>query len=61
MNAPDALGDASKPVKLTNAAVGDVSAKSTDAVNGSQLFTANQNVSTLNDRVAGMGGMHCPN
>ena len=38
---------ASKPTKLTNLSVADLSSSSTDAVNGSQLFATNQDVSTL--------------
>ncbi|TNG94228.1 hypothetical protein FHQ28_05010 [Pasteurellaceae bacterium USgator11] len=35
------------PVQLTNVKAGDLSANSTDAVNGSQLFATNQNIETL--------------
>jgi autotransporter adhesin len=35
------------PVTLTNVKAGDLSAASTDAVNGSQLFTTNQNVTNI--------------
>jgi trimeric autotransporter adhesin len=35
------------PVKLTNVKAADVSSTSSDAVNGAQLYTTNQNVSTL--------------
>ena len=46
-NGIDAGGD-----KITNVAAGDVSATSTDAVNGSQLYTTNQNVTTNADNIA---------
>src|SRR5690606_1752253 len=36
---------------ITNVAAGEVSADSTDAVNGSQLFETNQRVTVLEDRV----------
>jgi len=39
-------GDASAPVTLNNVAAGTVSATSTEAVNGSQLFQTNQAVAT---------------
>ncbi|WP_373101214.1 MULTISPECIES: YadA-like family protein [Pasteurellaceae] len=38
--------------KITNVAAGEVSASSTDAVNGSQLHQTNQNVTNLNTEVA---------
>ena len=48
------------PVQVTNVAAGTLSATSTDAVNGSQLFTTNQNVQqntddiqTINNNLAG--------
>ncbi|WP_252606503.1 YadA-like family protein [Alcaligenes faecalis] len=44
---------AGAPVKLTNVAVGDLNASSTDAVNGSQLFTTNENVGTNTTNIAG--------
>ncbi|MEP9320421.1 YadA-like family protein [Pseudomonas sp. LABIM340] len=37
--------------KITNVAAGDLSADSTDAVNGSQLYETNQNVTNLGDNV----------
>ncbi|MCM3377879.1 hypothetical protein M3654_22960, partial [Bacillus licheniformis] len=37
--------------KVTNVAAGDVSANSTDAVNGSQLYETNRNVTRLGDQV----------
>src|SRR5699024_2212000 len=37
---------------VTNLAQGDVSANSTDAVNGSQLYATNQNVSDNADNIA---------
>ncbi len=39
------------PSKLVNVAPGDLSTASTDAVNGSQLFQTNQDVTTLGTRV----------
>jgi autotransporter adhesin len=42
----------SKPVKLHNVAAGTLSATSSDAVNGSQLYATNQNVSNLQGQVA---------
>lgn len=42
--------------RLTNLANGTVSATSTDAVNGSQLFATNQNVTTVTDQVSTLGG-----
>ncbi|TNH00921.1 hypothetical protein FHQ26_02135 [Testudinibacter sp. TR-2022] len=39
--------DSTTPVQLTNVKAGDLSANSTDAVNGSQLFATNQNIETL--------------
>ncbi|WP_143271232.1 hypothetical protein [Bradyrhizobium brasilense] len=45
------------PQKITNVAAGTLSATSTDAVNGSQLFTTNQTITTLGSSVAGaLGG-----
>ncbi|VWB98950.1 YadA-like family protein [Burkholderia lata] len=42
--------------KITNVAQGDVSATSTDAVNGSQLNETNQNVTKLGDTVTSIAG-----
>ncbi|MBN3775010.1 YadA family autotransporter adhesin, partial [Burkholderia sp. Se-20378] len=42
--------------KITNVAQGDVSATSTDAVNGSQLNETNQNVTKLGDTVTNIAG-----
>ncbi|VWM04086.1 YadA-like family protein [Burkholderia lata] len=42
--------------KITNVAQGDVSANSTDAVNGSQLNETNQNVTKLGDTVTNIAG-----
>ena len=39
---------------LTNVAAGSLSATSTDAVNGSQLFATNNNVTVLGNRVSGL-------
>lgn len=41
--------------KVTNVAAGDISEKSTDAVNGSQLFATNQQVSKLGNRINKVG------
>lgn len=41
--------------KVTNVAAGDISKKSTDAVNGSQLFETNQQVSKLGNRINKVG------
>ncbi|PFH30315.1 YadA-like family protein [Burkholderia sp. JKS000303] len=42
--------------KITNVAQGDVSANSTDAVNGSQLYETNQNVTKLGDTITNIAG-----
>jgi len=42
--------------KITNVAQGDVSANSTDAVNGSQLNETNQNVTKLGDTITNIAG-----
>ncbi|MDR0246461.1 MAG: YadA-like family protein [Burkholderia sp.] len=39
------------PATITNVAAGELSATSTDAVNGSQLYETNQNVTRLGDQV----------
>jgi autotransporter adhesin len=44
------------PTRLRNVAAGDVSADSTDAINGSQLHETNQNVTQLGDTVANIAG-----
>ncbi|VWC56273.1 YadA-like family protein [Burkholderia lata] len=44
------------PTKVTNVAAGDVSATSTDAVNGSQLNDTNQNVTKLGDTITNIAG-----
>ena len=41
--------------KVTNVAAGDISEKSTDAVNGSQLFETNQRVAKLGNRINKVG------
>ena len=41
--------------KVTHVAAGDISEKSTDAVNGSQLFKTNQQVSKLGNRINKVG------
>ncbi|MGX7002907.1 YadA family autotransporter adhesin [Caballeronia sp. KNU42] len=38
---------ATKPTKLTNLKIGDLSSASTDAINGSQLYSTNQRVGSL--------------
>ncbi|WP_373558485.1 beta strand repeat-containing protein, partial [Burkholderia sp. MSMB1459WGS] len=43
------LGNAGTPVAIHNVAAGDLSATSTDAVNGSQLFATNQSIGDLSD------------
>ncbi|MFH5254623.1 YadA-like family protein [Burkholderia semiarida] len=43
------LGNAGTPVAIHNVAAGDLSATSTDAVNGSQLFATNQDIGDLRD------------
>lgn len=50
----DANGINANNQKVTNVAAGDVSAASTDAVNGSQLYSTNQRVSTVENRVDGV-------
>ena len=47
------LGNAGTPVQVTNVKSGALSAASTDAVNGSQLFATNQNVSQNTTDIAG--------
>ncbi|RAR61838.1 trimeric autotransporter adhesin [Paraburkholderia unamae] len=47
---------ASAAVKLTNVAAADVSASSTDAVNGSQLYATNTNISNISGDVTNIGG-----
>jgi autotransporter adhesin len=44
-------GAAGATTKITNLTAGDLNATSTDAVNGSQLFTTNANVTNLDNRV----------
>ncbi|KWH56418.1 hypothetical protein WT63_24135 [Burkholderia anthina] len=43
------LGNAGTPVAIHNVAAGDVSATSTDAINGSQLYATNQDIGDLRD------------
>lgn len=50
----DANGINANNQKVTNVAAGDLSAASTDAVNGSQLYSTNQRVSTVENRVDGV-------
>ena len=50
------LGNAGTPVTVTNVAAGALNANSTDAVNGSQLFTTNENVSSLNTQITTISG-----
>ncbi len=49
------LGNAGTPVAIHNVAAGDLSATSTDAVNGSQLFATNQSVGDLRDSLQNGG------
>jgi autotransporter adhesin len=44
--------DAASAIKVTNLQDGELSATSSDAVNGSQLYSTNQQVADLNQRVA---------
>ncbi|MDR3100743.1 MAG: YadA-like family protein [Paraburkholderia sp.] len=48
--------DASEPVALHNVADGDLSASSTDAVNGGQLYATNSNISNLAGDVTNIQG-----
>ncbi|TDG25639.1 hemagglutinin, partial [Paraburkholderia silviterrae] len=48
--------DASAPVALHNVANGDLSVASTDAVNGSQLYATNSNISNLSGDVTNIQG-----
>nr|WP_174949378.1 YadA-like family protein [Burkholderia lata] len=50
------LNPGGSPSKLGNVATGDVSASSTDAVNGSQLYETNQNVTKLGDTLNNVAG-----
>ncbi|WP_175771415.1 YadA-like family protein [Burkholderia ambifaria] len=50
------LNPGGSPSKLSNVAAGDVSANSTDAVNGSQLNQTNQNVTKLGDTLNNIAG-----
>ncbi|WP_436967878.1 YadA-like family protein [Burkholderia multivorans] len=45
------LGNAGTPVAIHNVAAGELSATSTDVVNGSQLFETNRNVTNLGDQI----------
>nr|WP_239949638.1 YadA family autotransporter adhesin [Dyella terrae] len=47
------LGNAGTPVQLTNIKNGDLSASSSDAVNGSQLYATNQQVAQNTSDIAG--------
>nr|WP_254218270.1 YadA-like family protein [Burkholderia multivorans] len=49
------LGNAGTPVAIHNVAAGDLSATSTDAVNGSQLFATNQDIGDLRDSLQNGG------
>ncbi|MFJ3264227.1 YadA-like family protein [Pseudomonas sp. NPDC086581] len=44
------------PNKISNVAAGDVNSTSTDAVNGSQLYQTNQNVTNVDNRVSNVFG-----
>jgi len=48
--------DATSAVKLHNVADGDVSATSTDAVNGSQLYATNESISNLSGDITNING-----
>ncbi len=50
------LNPGGSPAKLGNVAAGDVSATSTDAVNGSQLYETNQSVTKLGDTITNIAG-----
>ncbi|MCL6705423.1 YadA-like family protein [Pseudomonas sp. R2.Fl] len=50
LGAYDASHGSGSPQQITNVAPGDLSATSTDAVNGSQLFDTNQDVAALDTR-----------
>lgn len=50
------LGNAGAPVSITNVARGELSATSTAAVNGSQLFETNQNVKQQGDLITNIDG-----
>ncbi|QUT05031.1 YadA-like family protein [Sphingobium phenoxybenzoativorans] len=49
-----ALGNAGTPVSVTNVANGTIGAGSTDAVNGGQLFTTNQNVTNNSAQITNL-------
>ena len=42
------------PVQVSNVKAGDLSASSTDAVNGSQLYATNQNVATNSNNITNL-------
>jgi autotransporter adhesin len=48
--------DSTPPVHVRNVAAGDLGETSTDAVNGSQLYQTNQNVTKLENRVTNVEG-----
>jgi autotransporter adhesin len=50
------VGTAASPRQVTNVAAGQLSANSVDAVNGSQLFSTNSAVNTLNTTVSTITG-----
>ena len=50
------VGSAGNEAQIQNVAAGVVSAKSTDAVNGSQLHATNQSINRLGDTVNNIGG-----
>ncbi|WP_277625665.1 YadA-like family protein [Burkholderia stabilis] len=54
------VGSAGNERKIVNVAAGDLSATSTDAVNGSQLFATNQDIGDLRDSLKD-GGVIDPN
>ncbi|ODM84400.1 hypothetical protein A6X20_01570 [Bradyrhizobium elkanii] len=51
LGAFSAVHGSTTPQKIANVAAGTLSATATDAVNGSQLFTTNQNVTNLGDQI----------
>ncbi|CAG9227659.1 Trimeric autotransporter adhesin [Paraburkholderia tropica] len=47
---------ASTKVKLSNVAAGTLSSTSSDAVNGSQLYATNNNITTMQSQITSLGG-----
>ncbi|WP_168858749.1 hypothetical protein [Bradyrhizobium brasilense] len=52
LGAFSAVHGSTTPQKITNVAAGTLSVTATDAVNGSQLFTTNQNVTNLSNQIS---------